>query len=356
MRRAAAERMSRSTSRPPGESGQLKSSPSSWRREAGTGSLVTRMDGSRCMDFIGTVARGSSRFQEMAKHVVVSDHATQFPALLTANAENIRRFQWNASGTALYVEAYDRGVRNLWRVTVEPRTLRWLTAERLTTSGSDEGASALSWDGTRLAFTITGGPTRLWAFALDTTGGRFADQGKPITEEGADVNDFDLSRDGRTVAHQMLRPGRQESELWTTDLDSGRSELIAKNAGGPRWSFDGARLAYYTWGTTAADPFRLLVRDSTRGDRTIARLSDGRLAFPLDWTPDDAAVLASWAASRSGTWALTLWPATRGVAEKPERILLSDARGSLWQAGSHPMVGGSASLSWTPTLQGGRRF
>ena len=221
-------------------------------------------------------------------------------------------------------------------MTVEPRTLRWLTAERLTTSGSDEGASALSWDGTRLAFTITGGPTRLWAFALDTTGGRFADRGKPITEEGADVNDFDLSRDGRTVAHQMLRPGHQESELWTTDLDSGRSELIAKNAGGPRWSFDGARLAYYTWGTTAADPFRLLVRDSTRGDRTIARLSDGRLAFPLDWTPDDAAVLASWAASRSGTWALTLWPATRGVAEKPERILLSDARGSLWQGRFSP--------------------
>jgi len=66
----------------------------------------------------------------------------------------------------------------------------------------------------------------------------------PITDDGVDATNFDLSRDGRMIAHVIERPGRPRSELWTTALDSGQGELIATNAGGPRWSFDGARLAY----------------------------------------------------------------------------------------------------------------
>ena len=269
------------------------------------------------------------------RHVAVSDYAADIPELLKGEAANIRRFRWNASGTALYVEAYERGVRNLWRVTIAPQTLRWLTAERLTTSGSDEGASALSRDGTRLAFTMNTGATRLCAFGLDATGERLVDDGRPITEDGVDATDFDLSRDGRMLAHVVERPGRPQSELWTMALDSGRGELVATNASGPRWSFDGTRLAYIVQ-TTDVSPFRLLVRDSTRGDQAIARLSDGTFALPLDWTPDGAAILASWRPSGSGAWAFTLWRATAGVMEKPDRVLLSDPRRSLWQGRFSP--------------------
>jgi serine/threonine protein kinase len=131
------------------------------------------------------------------RNAVVSQYATQVPTLLRAEAGQIRRFHWNASGTALYVEALSGGVRNLWRVDVDKDTLRWRSADRLTTSGSNEGAIALSRDGTHLAFTNRVGATRLWTFALDATGARIVDPGKPITDDGAGVEDFDLSRDGR---------------------------------------------------------------------------------------------------------------------------------------------------------------
>ena len=78
------------------------------------------------------------------------------------------------------------------------------------------------------------------------------------------------------------------------------------------------------------------MRESTGGDQTIARLSDGTFAFPLDWTPDGAAVLASWSPSGSGSWAFTFWRATTGVMAKPDRVLLSDPRRSLWQGRFSP--------------------
>jgi Tol biopolymer transport system component len=273
--------------------------------------------------------------------LVASEYASEVSDLLKTQNLGVRRFQWNRSGTALYVEAYTSGIRNLWRVEVDPRTLRWLSAQRLTTSGSNEGAITLSRDGTRLAFTMQGGATRLWAFTLDPTGGRLIDKGKPITADDTEVNDFDLSRDGRIVAHVLARPGREGTDLWTSEIGSGKSELIAKNAGLPRWSFDGNRLAYVAFPRsgaplTSANAFRLVVRDQTSRERTIARRHDGiPPAIPSDWLPDDNAILASWSPSAASGWALTIWPTSK-LAERPGRILLADTRTSLWQGRFSP--------------------
>ena len=43
----------------------------------------------------------------------------------------IRNISWNPTGTALIVEALSDGVPTLWRVPVEPVSLRWRTPERL---------------------------------------------------------------------------------------------------------------------------------------------------------------------------------------------------------------------------------
>ena len=49
-----------------------------------------------------------------------------------------RRFQWHPRGAALYVQTLTDGVYNLWRVRVDPKTLAWVSAERLTTGpGAD---------------------------------------------------------------------------------------------------------------------------------------------------------------------------------------------------------------------------
>ena len=73
-----------------------------------------------------------------------------------------REFIWEPSGQALYFDGLARGVRNLWKVTVEPETLRWVGGpERLTTGAGSDADMALSADGKKLAFTIRAERTRM---------------------------------------------------------------------------------------------------------------------------------------------------------------------------------------------------
>ena len=63
--------------------------------------------------------------------------------------DTLRNLTWNPSGTALIVEAVSDGVPTLWRVPVDPVSLRWRTPERLTTAPASAQAAAVSPDGTR---------------------------------------------------------------------------------------------------------------------------------------------------------------------------------------------------------------
>ena len=140
-----------------------------------------------------------------------------------------RRFRWHPSGTALYVQTESNGVYNLWKVRVDPNTLQWLSAERLTTGAGPDVAAALSRDGTRLAFTTEQGSTRLWVFPLDPVARRLG-AGKPLTEDDAMAGNSAFSPDGQFVAYNLRRPGIDREELWITNIVTGTSEL----AGGRR--------------------------------------------------------------------------------------------------------------------------
>ena len=101
----------------------------------------------------------------------------------TQLAQTTQRFQWNADGTALYVEAVLNEVRNVWRVRVDPITREWLAAERLTAGAGQDVAAAVAPAGGRLAFSVQRQSTRLWDFPLDASTGRIAGQGTPFTPE-----------------------------------------------------------------------------------------------------------------------------------------------------------------------------
>jgi len=54
-------------------------------------------------------------------------------------------FLWAPSGRALYFEGVSRGVRNLWKVEVEPHSLRWVAGpDRLTTGAGLDTDMVLS--------------------------------------------------------------------------------------------------------------------------------------------------------------------------------------------------------------------
>ena len=83
------------------------------------------------------------------KQVVSSRLAKDLPLQWTMQQTRLLRFQWNANGTALYLQAILNEVQNVWRVRVNPTTLEWVSAERLTTGSGPDAAAALSHDGTR---------------------------------------------------------------------------------------------------------------------------------------------------------------------------------------------------------------
>jgi Tol biopolymer transport system component/DNA-binding winged helix-turn-helix (wHTH) protein len=147
-------------------------------------------------------------------------------------------FAWSPRGDAIFFEGREGAVSNIWRVAVDPNTLRWLGASRLTTGAERNVNITISPDGSKLAFSVRNEQTKLWSLPFDPANGRITGQGDPVLAEGADVY-YDLSSDGRQLVYRTLRRGTEE--LWKRSLAEGHSELLlaAQSLSVPRFSRDG---------------------------------------------------------------------------------------------------------------------
>jgi DNA-binding winged helix-turn-helix (wHTH) protein len=87
------------------------------------------------------------------------------------------RFHWSPSGDAIYFVRGYRGARNIWKLAVDPGTLRATRIERLTTGPGPEAALAVSPDGKRLAFTARSQRIQTWLFPFDATTGQIKGNG-----------------------------------------------------------------------------------------------------------------------------------------------------------------------------------
>ena len=127
------------------------------------------------------------------------------------------RFVWAPSRRYIYFEGRAGDTQNVWRVTVDPVTEKWIDGpERLTTGAGEETNVAISPDGTRLVFTATSSRTRLWAFPFDPASGRITGEPYPITDGSTGEVDFDARADGSKVAYRTVRAGR--NELWERSI------------------------------------------------------------------------------------------------------------------------------------------
>jgi Tol biopolymer transport system component len=222
------------------------------------------------------------------------------------------------------------------------------SAESVTNGDGWESKLAPSSDGRRLAFTMSRMSLRLWAYPFDGAIGRLQGDGAPVTDAGGQVETSDLSPDGSRVAYLLGRPGTEREELWTTDVATGESRLLAsddQSRDAPQWSRDGRSLAY-SWFRKRNDPTTeqaLAVRRLDGNEEQIVMTpqhSADRVVAPFDWSPDDAAILASAPQSEPGKaarYALTLWPlASAPQAETGKRVLTSAPGFNLWQGNYSP--------------------
>jgi len=238
-------------------------------------------------------------------------------------------FSWSPSGKALYFECGYRGAINIWKMTIEPETLRATAVERLTTGPGPDGSLAISGDGRQLAFTAKSQQMRNWLFPFDANIGRITDKGQPITAAGRTALLPNLSRDGKHVAFCVRRGG--VFELWEKSLLDGREAPIIADENsrvGPLWSPDGLRLVYERKKSSEAMPHQMMIWSSqTHTEEPLTTLSE---MYAFDWSPDGAALLVTASIDTRGEiWLLPVAAAPH--AETMARRITSDSKHDLYQ-------------------------
>jgi serine/threonine protein kinase/Tol biopolymer transport system component len=304
--------------------------------KGGSWSWIARHPDGR-ISALGAPRRASRGFFTVARDGaswVQSKEAANLPFRIHEGDASVRRrFRWHPSGEALYVQAELNGVYNLWRVGVDPATLLWESAERLTTGPGDDVSAAVSRDGTRLAFTTERGSTRLWVFPLDPRARRVGG-GKPVTEDDALARNFVLSRDGESLAYNLRRPGSDRDELWVTHISGAPSGVVAMHASPGCWSPDGKVLAYSYWRIDRKPITGSVAVRQVGGSERMIRQWSPDIFFPTDWH-QERGLLGTYRPHGRDT-VLALYPTARAVAEKPDRVLIAKPNTNFWQGKFSP--------------------
>jgi serine/threonine protein kinase len=258
--------------------------------------------------------------------------------------QRVTSSRWAPSGRSIYFSTVSLGLRDIWKVTVDSQTSRWIAGpERLSVGLGSDTDFALSADGKRLAFTMRAETIRAWSLPFDADAGRIKGQGQPITSTGMIPTEINLTPDSKKIAFNADRPGSRKSELWEKSLDDGRETLLAtrtqstKTCCSPSWSRDGARIAYlfYDPDTQKNGP-QILTKPAGGGDEQI--IASGANDLPSDWTADGKWILATTDRKSPGRWgSLCLYPLSAAPhAEAEMRVITSSRKYQLFKARFSP--------------------
>jgi Tol biopolymer transport system component/DNA-binding winged helix-turn-helix (wHTH) protein len=253
-----------------------------------------------------------------------------------------RDFSWAPSGNAIYFDQDFRGARNIWRMTIDPATLRGTAIERLTFGPGPDSGVALSPDGKRIAFAAQSEHIGSMLFPFDPNTGQISGSGEAVTSPGMLAFLESLSRDGTKLAFCAVRAGKWE--LWQRSLTDGREEPVIADDNQliyPQWSSDGRRLVYTrskaSGSELTATSQILMWSAETRTEEPVTGIID-LLAIVYDLSPDDKELLVSRASGqehtgagnrRSEVWRMSLGSAPH--AETSARKLISDPAYNIWQ-------------------------
>lgn len=251
--------------------------------------------------------------------------------------EGSDHFLWAPSGRVLYIEAISQGIKNIWKVEVDPQTLNIVGGvERLTTGPGIDMELAISPDGKRLAFTTRSEQTRLWSLPLNA--GRLQGEAAALTPAELTAAYPDLSRDGQKLAFILTRSGKPE--LWEKWLKDGHETLLAGpddyRRSTPRWSFDGSRLAYHRARFTNAErgqsEFSIVWLSAEGGEEQIITSPSAFAEQVSDWSADGKWIIASSERPSPGRRAICLFPiAAAPKAETQMRVMASNPEFTLSQ-------------------------
>ncbi|HXK60660.1 MAG TPA: protein kinase [Acidobacteriota bacterium] len=255
-------------------------------------------------------------------HEATSEVTKRAADLGLALAE-VSSFVWAPSGRRLFFNAPSKGVINLWSVAVDSSS-RLIGLERLTTGPGIDTNLSISANGARLVFNTIIESLRLWSFPFQSTTGKMLGPGQPISPGDLRAAAPDITDDGRRLVFAGFRAD-VSPRLWVRSLteDSAPVSLGTLYGAFPRWSRDGARLAYQ------ADGRIRIVQPESQAQEQIAASSEADFA-PGTWSKDSEWILTSRAVGESRRMEIWKLPVKPGPGREPRRVAAHPAK-NLWQ-------------------------
>jgi dipeptidyl aminopeptidase/acylaminoacyl peptidase len=273
---------------------------------------------------------------------------------------------WSPDGKWLAFVSDRDGKRQLYRIAVGGGE-----AEKLT--GGEEGVTNFAWspDGSRLAFTMTDAVpesvkererrfgdiriededrrmTQLYVLTLPAVAGGAIAAPRAVTKGGFVVGGFDWSPDSRQIAfdHRISADPADgaSADISVVDVESGNTRVVVGQSGpdaNPRWSPDGARIAFVSAMGKPFDYYKnAVIATVTPGSMTVQSLTDTFDENPqlIAWNPQGIFFAAS---QRVWSYLFRLNPETRRVVRHAIRDEWIGNSFSLTRDGRHVAFIGS---------------
>jgi len=253
-------------------------------------------------------------------------------------AVRLEHFCWAPSASVIFFEGESKGVRNLWKINVDPKTLAWVSGpERLTTGLGPDTEIALSKDGKRLAFVTVNRNTRIWSLPFDPVTGQVKGTGQPLTAADLDAAFPDVSPDGSSLVFTARRQGTDKQELWLQSLKDHSSKLLTVDEFTrfmPRWSPDGKYLAYSRYRATGPEDERayiIVLLPIGGGEEKVITSESVWRDYVYDWSPDGQFIAGSTNRNHKDKCDIVLFPVYEGPhAETAIRTIATDPQTDLW--------------------------
>ena len=234
-------------------------------------------------------------------------------------------FSWAPSGDAIYFEGTLSGATNLWKMTVDSKTLRATGMERLTTGPGHDTGLAITADGKKLAFSGESRQIQIWAAPFDPRSGKLTGKGEAVTSPGIEAGIPSLTPDGEELAFSGNRGGNWQ--IWQRSMVSGEVTPItgddAYTRAYPVWSPEGTSLAYVRFKKRGAENKIVVWSAASKEEQVIADGGDYDL---YGWAPGGSElVVAKWnkETTKAEVWLLSLstGSCTEKIAASPDYFL-----------------------------------
>lgn len=205
--------------------------------------------------------------------------------VVASDASAAAQYDWAPDGSALVYTRFVEGQQGVTELVIAQADG---SGERvLTSNGTDDGFPVFSPDGQRIVFTrgpATSPDSDLYVIGRDGSGLR-----QVVDEPGAEPLFPDWSPDGQRIVYERF-PDGGEPQIVVIDADGTDQQLLSPTGVRPKWSPDGALIAFTSAQTVASPNTDLyVVEPDATGLRRLATDVAGGAA----WSPDGQAIAFS---------------------------------------------------------------